>query len=187
MKSKIHEFQNLNIKIMSKRITLLLAFICMMVLQSCTVNENPQTQNPVDNDTISEVIEVTTSFNAGNNYKRLITFNNPIYTSDMVLVYHLYDVVNGADVWRQMPQTYYLGTNGELDYNFDFTNYDVNIFLGANFDLNTLSSVWTQNQTFRIVIVPGYFGNKMAIDYSNYNAVVKTYNLDDSKIIKKSN
>jgi hypothetical protein len=170
-----------------KKIILLLAFISMIMLQSCTVNETPVVQNPVDNDTISEVIEVTTSFNSGNNYKKLIAFNNPIYTSDMVLVYHLYDVINGADVWRQMPQTYYLGTTGELDYNFDFTNYDVNIFLGANFDLNTLSSAWTQNQTFRIVIVPGYFGNKMAIDYSNYNAVVKVYNLDDSKIIKNRN
>jgi hypothetical protein len=167
-----------------KRIILLLAFISMIALQSCTVNDNQPAPVQTDNDTISEVLEYTVSFNSGNSYKRLITFNQPIYASDMVLVYHLYDVVNGADVWRQMPQTYYLGGADELDYNFDFTKYDVNIFLGANFNLNTLSAAWTQNQTFRIVIVPGYFGNKKVIDYSNYNAVVKAYNLDDSKIIK---
>jgi hypothetical protein len=174
---------------MRNKIILLLAFISMIALQSCTVNETPVVQTPVDNDTISEVLEYTVSFNSGNNYKKLITFNRPIYTSDMVLVYHLYDVVNGADVWRQMPQTYYLGASGELDYNFDFTNYDVNIFLGANFDLNTLSSAWTQNQTFRIVIVPGYFGNKTSnsVDFKDYNAVVKAYNFDDSKIIKNRN
>ncbi|SFA84834.1 hypothetical protein SAMN05660845_0612 [Flavobacterium swingsii] len=173
-----------------KKIILLLAFISMITLQSCTVHEEVVTPvQTTDNDTISEVLEYTVSFNSGNNYKRLITFNRPIYTSDMVLVYRLDNnlVNNGTDVWRQMPQTYYLGTTGELDYNFDFTNYDVNIFLGANFDLNTLSSDWTQNQTFRIVIVPAYFGNKMAIDYSNYDAVVKAYNLDDSKIIKNRN
>ena len=167
-----------------KKIILLLIFISMIALQSCTVNDTPPAPAPVQtvNNTISEVLEYTVSFNSGNNYKKLITFNKPIYASDMVLVYHLYDVVNGADVWRQMPQTYYLGASGELDYNFDFTKYDVNIFLGANFDLNTVSSSWTQNQTFRVVIVPGYFGNKKAIDYSDYNAVVKAYNLDDSKI-----
>lgn len=167
---------------MKKNITLLFAFISMIVMQSCTVHEEVVAPPVVDNDTISEVIEVTTSFNSGNNYSKLITFNRPIYTSDMVLVYHLYDVVNGSDVWRLMPQTYYLGATGELDYNFDFTNYDVNIFLGANFDLNTLSSTWTQNQTFRIVIIPGYFSNKMAIDNKDYNAVIKAYKIDDSKI-----
>ena len=101
----------------------------------------------------------------------------------MVLVYHLYDVVNGNDVWRQMPQTYYIGATGELDYNFDFTSYDVNIFLGANFNLNTLSAVWTQNQTFRIVIIPANFAGKVAIDYSNYYAVINAFGLND-KIIK---
>ena len=170
-------------------IVLLLAFISVIALQSCTVNETPLVESTVDQDTISEVFEVTTSFNSGNNYKKLVTFSRPIYTSDMVLVYHLYDVINGADIWRQMPQTYYLGTNGALDYNFDFTNYNVNIFLGANFDLNTLLAEWTQNQTFRIVIVPGKFSNKTSdnVNFSDYNAVVKAYNLDDSKIIKNRN
>lgn len=169
-----------------KRITLLMfALFGLISLQSCTVNE-VQPTNTVDNDTISEVIEVTTSFNPSNNYSRLLTFNNPTYASDMILVYHLYDVVNGADVWRLMPQTYYFTGGGELDYNYDFTRYDVRLFLDANFDLATLSSAWTQNQTFRVVIIPGYFSNKNAksTDLTNYNQVVKTFNIDESKIKK---
>lgn len=101
----------------------------------------------------------------------------------MVLVYRLFDVVNGVDVWRTLPQAVYL-PQGELDYNFDFTKNDVNIFLDSDFSLTTLSSSWTQSQVFRVVIIPGYFSNKNAsyVDFSNYNEVVKRYNITDSQI-----
>jgi hypothetical protein len=170
---------------MKSKITLLLfALFGMISIQSCTVTE-VQPANTVDNDTISEVIEVTTSFNATNNYSRLISFTYPTYASDMILVYHLYDVVNGDDVWRLLPQTYYFSNGGELDYNYDFTRYDVNLFLDANFDLNTLSSAWTQNQTFRIVIIPGYFSNKnkQNVDLTNYEKVVETFKINKIKKI----
>lgn len=168
---------------MKTKITIILAFVILTILQSCTVHDDV---TPITNNTtnlvINDVKEVTISFNAGNNFKKLITFNRPIYTSDMVLVYHLYDVINGTDVWRQMPQTYYIGTNGQLDYNFDFTNFDVNIFLGANFNLNTLSAVWTQNQTFRIVVIPGRLTGKVAVNYSDYQDVIQTYQLNDNVV-----
>lgn len=166
-----------------KKVTLMFAFIGMIMLQSCTVNETTPVTT-VDNDTIAEVFEVTTSFNSGNGFSKLTTFGRPIYASDMVLVYHLYDVVNGADVWRLMPQTYYFTGGGELDYNFDFTRYDVNIFLDANFDLTTLSSSWTQNQTFRIVIVPASFSNKSAVNYKDYAATLKKLNIENAEIKK---
>lgn len=168
-----------------KKITLILAFIGMISLGSCSVDNHV---NNVDNDTISAVIEITTSFNSGNNFSRLITITPQIFASDMILVYRLYDVVNGADVWQLIPQTYYLDGGNEIDYNYDFTVNDVNIFMGANFDLNTLSSIWTQNQTFRIVIVPGYFSGKAAnpVNFNDYNAVVNAFQIDDSNIKKRN-
>jgi hypothetical protein len=167
-----------------KKITLMLAFIGMIGLQSCTVNE--VREDVVDNDTISEVLEVTTSFSQSNNFSRLVTINPPIYSSDMILVYHLYDVDNETDIWRLMPQTYFFTGGGELDYNFDFTRFDVSLFLDANFDLNTLSPAWTQNQTFRIVIIPGYFSGKRAnsVDFNDYDATLKAYNINPTKIRK---
>ena len=164
-----------------KKITLLLVFIGMITLQSCTVNEE---QDNVDNDTISEVFEVTRSFNTGNNFSAFVDLGVPIYSSDMILVYHLYDVVGGEDVWRLMPQTYYFNDGGELDYNFDFTRNDVSIFLDANFPLIDLSSAWTQNQTFRIVIIPGYFSNRSAqqIDFNDYDAVLQAYEINPASI-----
>jgi len=170
-----------------KKITLLLAFIGMITLQSC-VREEVIVQDTYDNDTISEVFEVTRSFNTGNNFSTLVNLGTPIYSSDMILVYHLYSVVNGQDVWRMMPQTYYFSNGGELDYNFDFTRYDVSIFLDANFPLVDLSSVWTQNQTFRIVIIPGYFSNRtmQQVNLEDYDAVINYYGIND-KNVKKIN
>ena len=165
-----------------KKIILLLTLVGTFVFQGCTVRE--ETQIIV----LPEVFEVTASFSAANNFARLVTLNPPIYSSDMVLVYRLFDVVGGQDVWRSLPQTVYL-TQGELDYNFDFTRNDINIFLDSNFDLTTLSASWAQNQTFRIVVIPGYFSNKSnkVVDFNDYNSVVKAFNINESKIktIKK--
>lgn len=163
-----------------KKITLFLALIGMIVLGSCTKEEYYIAEDINDNDTFSEVWEYSMSFGLGNNYSNLITFPYTIYNSDMVLVYHLYEVSNGQDVWRLLPQTYYFTNGGELDYNFDFTTNDVQIFMDANFDMATLDSSWTSGQVFRIVIVPGYFGNKMTlapVDFNDYNAVIDYYQL----------
>lgn len=158
-----------------KKITLLLVFIGMMTLQSCEVT-------PVETAPRTEVFEVTTSFNSNNNYSSLVEFNPPIYSSDVVLVYHLYDTVNGQDIWKLMPQTYYFSDGGELDFNFDFTRFNVNIFLSANFSLNTVPSSWTQSQTFRIVIIPASFAT--TVNKNNINAVLFALNVNNTEIQK---
>jgi hypothetical protein len=164
-----------------KKISLLLAFIGMISLQSCTNNDD---DNYIDYDTISEVFEVTRSFNSGNNYSSLIIFPHTIFPSDMVLAYRLDAVVNGTDVWKLMPQTYYFN-NGTLDfrYDFDFTQYDINIFM-EGFDLATVSTNYRNNQVFRVVIIPANFINKTAINYQDYNAVIKALKINESKILK---
>jgi hypothetical protein len=160
-----------------KRILLMLAISVTFLFQGCTKNEE------IKADLLAEVFEVTASFTAANNYSKLITLNPPIYNSDMVLVYRLFDVINGQSVWRQLPQAVYL-IQGELDYNFDFTKNDINIFLESNFNLNTLGTAWAQNQVFRVVIIPGYLSNKntKAIDFNDYNAVVKAFNIKESQV-----
>jgi hypothetical protein len=167
-----------------KRIILLLAIVGTFAFQGCAGPEGPQGETGYS--TEAEVFEVTASFSAANNFSRLVTLNPPIQSSDMVLVYRLFDVVGGQDVWRSLPQTVYL-PQGELDYNFDFTRNDINVFLDSNFDLTTLSTTWAQNQVFRVVIIPGYFSNKSnkVADFNNYNSVAKAFNINESKTIKK--
>ena len=70
-----------------RKITLFLAFIGMITLNSCTINDTPPAQvQQINNTYVSEVFEVTTSFGPSNSYSRLVTFDPPIYNSDVILV-----------------------------------------------------------------------------------------------------
>ncbi|UOK42345.1 MULTISPECIES: hypothetical protein [Flavobacterium] len=171
---------------MSKQITLLLAFIGMIGLQSCTTEEY-YVQDTNDQDTISEVFEYSNiNLVEANNYSVFLTYPHAIYTSDMVLVYRLSGVGPQGDEWRLLPETYYF-SDGTLDfgYNNDFTQFDVKVDL-YGFDLPTLPNIYKLNQVFRVVIIPAFVNNKQTnkVDIKDYNAVVKAYNIDESRIQK---
>lgn len=166
-----------------KKITLILALIGMVTLQSCSNDDD------VDRDTISEVFELrNVNFGAdGNNTFSIYQALTPqIYASDVILIYRLAGTIDSSTpIWQQIPRTLYL-PQGELDYDFDFSKEDFTIYAGGTYDLTQTPS-YLSNQTFRIVIVPGYFSEgKMAakknIDYSDYNAVIKAFNINDSKV-----
>jgi hypothetical protein len=165
-----------------KKITLILAFIGMITLQSCTVNED--NGNGIDNDTIGEVFEYSNVNFLPNSYTVVLNYPHSIFSSDMVLVYRLSDVFQGEDVWKLLPETYYFN-DGTLDYRFDynFTRFDAEVYL-EGYDLGGLSSSVRLNQVFRVVVIPAAFGKNSTADYSDYNKVVKAYNIDESKIIK---
>lgn len=167
-----------------KKITLLLAFIGMISLQSCTT-EDDQINN--DNDTISEVFEYTNvDFTSTNGYTQLLDFPHAIYTSDMVLVYRLYDYGSAGDVWKLLPETYYFD-DGTLNFGYDsnFTQYDAEVSL-FGYDLPGLSNDFKLDQIVRIVVIPGYFSNRMAtpVDFNDYNAVINHYGIDDNNVAK---
>ena len=165
-----------------KKITLILAFIGMISLQSCTVNEEPQ--NTIDYDTISEVFEYSNVNFLPNSYSVVLDYPHTIYASDMVLVYRLSGVFQGEDVWKLQPETFYFD-DGTLDfkYNFNFTRFDTEIYM-EGFDLISVSDSYRLNQVFRVVIIPAYFGNKSALDTKDYKSVIKALNIDETKIQK---
>jgi hypothetical protein len=164
-----------------KRIFLLLAMVATTAFTSCT-NEDDR----VDSDTIAEVFEINqnTSFTAANNYTVNYTLNPQIFNSDMILIYRLSGTSGGNDVWEALPQTYYFGGGVEyLQYTFDFTVNNINIYLDSNFD-PAEEPAFSLNQVFRVVVIPGYLSNKggTSVDLSNYNAVMQAYNLTDSNV-----
>ena len=168
-----------------KKITLLFAFIGMITLQSCTVNE---VRDEYDNDTISEVFEYSNvDLVSGNGYTALLDFPHTIYSSDMVLVYRLADYGSAGDVWKLMPETYYFN-DGTLDFGYDndFTQYDAQVSL-YGYDLAGLGNGYKLDQVFRVVVIPAYFGNKSVnqVDFKDYSAVVKAFHIDETKMIKK--
>ncbi len=158
-----------------KKLSLLFTLCAFVLLSSCEGPQGPPGANGYDN--LAQVFEATANFNPGNSYSRLVTFPSDIvvYESDIVLVYLLEEVVDGEiDVWSQLPQTYFLD-QGTLLYTFDHTFLDVNIFLDANFNLNTLGSDYTDNQIFRIAILPAEYANSnLSMDELMSNIQIET-------------
>lgn len=158
-----------------KKLTLILAVIGMMTLQSCSND---------DNDTIGKVFEYTNVNFLPNNYTVVLPFPREIYTSDMVLVYRLSGSFQGEDVWKLLPETYYFD-DGTLDrrYDFDFTRFDAEVYL-EGYDLAGLNDNLKLNQVLRVVVIPAAFGKKATVDYNDYKAVVKAYKIDEGKVLK---
>lgn len=163
---------------------LMLAFTSLFIISCDNTHDNVQT---TDSDTVALMRDVNGSFNGSNNFAFTQAIN--IQSTDVVLVYR-----KDGNAWQMIPKTYYLDnvsnlpTNRELDYNFVFDAQNVQIRTEANFNqsteiTNTEASQYLNNQTFRIVLVPAN-ANKgtAAVDYSDYNAVVKYYHLNDTKV-----
>ena len=104
--------------------------------------------------------------------------------SDVSLVYLLWDTTTDSngdplDIWRQIPQSL-LTANGLLIYNFDFSRVDVRLFLAAEFSLDQLESIDTDDWIARVVVVPGdFWGGRSGVDQSDYYAVQEAYGLPE--------
>lgn len=141
-----------------KTLTLLLA--SFFIISSC---EGPMGPPGQDGDAlIGSIFEMEGDFNASNEYQLFFDFpqNFEIYDTDVVLVYILWDVVNvngvNTDVWRALPQTLVFD-QGILQYNFDYTVNDVRIFLETTMSPAELLPAETQDQIFRIAVLPADF------------------------------
>lgn len=139
---------------------------------------------------LGSAFEIEGDFTKANDYMLYFKFPNTIqvYESDIVLVYILWETVTGSDnkpldVWRLLPQTVVL-EEGLLQYNFDYTVKDVQVFLGGNIDLATLLPAEWENQVFRIVVMPADFATDLSLDLTNYNLVMKAAHLSDTSIPK---
>lgn len=105
------------------------------------------------------------------------------YPTDIVLVYLFWEADDqGNDIWRLLPQSEIMEF-GWLQYNYDYTQNDVQIFMEADFSLNKLGPIYTDDQWARIVVIPGQAMNfrqsSSTVDLSDYNAVKVAYGLPD--------
>lgn len=165
----------LKIKIMKKIIPYLMAATFALFSFSCTSDDDR-----VDYDTYSVVYDLkNVNFESTpNGFQISRSFVNPLFESDMLLVYMQVDVTNnGSPIWQQIPTTFYLSDGHEVDYNFDFSRFDFMIYAGGTFNL--AGSEFIHGKTFRVLVVPAQFGRSV-VDLNNYDAVIAHYNLDDS-------
>lgn len=169
---------------MRKFLPILTLAFASFFIYSC--DDNDDVVQVEDQDTIAQMRDITGNFNTGNGFT--LTQGINILSTDVVLVYrNINSNTNAAAVWQLLPKTYFLSGGREFDYNFLFNSTNLEIFTDANFDEATMSSTenasYLTNQTFRIVLVPANSSKGSAsVDYNDYNAVVKYYNLNDSKV-----
>jgi hypothetical protein len=170
-----------------KRIIILLAVVGMFGFQGCTGPEGPPGFDGQDG-LIAEVFEAYPDFTQANGYAVTFELNPVIYSGDTILVYELINTNGGIDTWALLPQVYYF-SSGTAQYNYTFSKNKFTIFIDASFDLALLPTSFTLGKTFRIVIVPGDDGinskkSSNKADFSDYNAVIKKYSIDDSNVKK---
>lgn len=118
---------------------------------------------------VASAFEIEVNFNADNNFQFTEPYGFEVLPSDVTLVYIEWETDAGAPIWRLLTQTEYFD-NGILVYNYDFTQQDVNFFLDGTIDFNTLDDSWTQNQAFRVVVIPA--DNIDGLDTSDLNLIM---------------
>ena len=110
----------------------------------------------------------------------LINLPYDLLDSDVVLVYRLEAIVEidgiPTEAWSALPQNFFLEDSNIIQYIFNHTFADVELLIDGNFDLSTLSSEFTQNQRFRIVILPA--DAITGLNLSNLDNVMETFNID---------
>ncbi|MBV7270508.1 hypothetical protein [Winogradskyella luteola] len=158
----------------------ILSFISVFALLLTACEGDPGPQGPPgfdgrDGIAIPAAFEIQLDFTAPN-YDFIEPYGFEVLPTDVTLVYISWDIDNGQDVWRLVPQTVIFDDGNDLVYNYDFTQTDVRFFLeGSNLDI--LGPEWTQAQVFRVVVVPA--DNIGRLDLSDLDAVMNMYGIEE--------
>jgi len=131
---------------------------------------------------IGQVIEVEADLNAATNFEYFVELPSDIevYESDVVVVYRLMEVFDGLDVWEPLPQTIFRNDDILL-YAFDYTLFDVRLFLDGTVDFNKLDPNDTDDLIFRIAVIPADFAQ--SVNLMKMDDVMKAMDVKDIKRI----
>ncbi len=180
-----------------KTITGLLLFLAIIISTSCEGPigptgpqgpQGPKGDNGYDAE-MGTIVEVYGDFTPQNDYTLYYAFDDydiTVYNGDVVLVYILWEQVEAndgglIDVWRLLPQTV-VTDDGVVQYNFDFTTADVQIYLEGT--VSEYLPAETDDQVFRIAVLPAILAEDKSIDISNFDAVLKSININSNSIEK---
>ncbi len=158
-----------------KKITFTL-LILVAIITSCQGPMGPPGLPGEDGDLfLGSIFEISGNFEAANDYKLYYQFPNDfnIYDTDVVLVYILWEQVDGLDVWRLLPQTVVL-PEGVIQYNFDYTVADVQVFMEGTIPPQDWLPTETDNQIFRIAVLPADFAVKKSVDINDFNSILNS-------------
>ena len=156
-------------------------------------------QGPAGTSGTANVFDIGFTFNETNGYSLYTDFATindalgidiTLNEGDIMLIYHyLGNEEDDTEAYMPLPETLFL-EQGLINYNFYYTSTILHLFMNATFDFTTLEDVanYTDQQGFRIVIVPGSLRNgrmiKPDIDMKNYSEVAKYYNINGTNVKK---
>ncbi len=166
---------------------ILLPLFCFTFLLVSCVDDDI---DDVDFDTIGQTFEIdNVNFISNDGFSASVNVvvpnNIDVFESDVPLVFILdpdATAANGGiEVFEPLPRSFFFGNGGFAQYRFNFIFddntgiFDLDLILESD-DFSLLSNGFTQNQIFRIVIVPSSFAESN--DTSDLNTVLSQLNLD---------
>lgn len=138
---------------------------------------------------LGNIFEIEGDFRAEGNYSIFYEFpaDFEIYDSDVVLVYILWETADDGqtDVWRLLPQTA-IFDEGILQYNFDYTTTDVQIYLEGTIPPDDYLPSETNGKIFRIAVLPADFAAKKSVDISDLGSVMQSLKITPASVKKVS-
>ena len=168
-----------------KKIALLAAVIGSFVFSGCEGPEGPRGATGYSAEsTVLELRNVNFTLNQNNEFTIYRQLGSGILLTDNIVIYRLSGTIDSqTPIWQPIPRTIYFDNSpNEFDYDYDFSREDYTIYAGGNYDITTTPNL-LNDETFRIVIIPGYFGNKSSnLDTMDYKTLISTYKIDDSKV-----
>lgn len=151
-----------------KKLMLLPLLTISLFLISCEGPQGPPGQDGLDGiNILGQVFEVTVDFqyfpNDGSPYYQTplieIPSNIEVFESDVILVYLYKGRSGNLDIWEQIPKSFFFDNGLIVQYEFNNTFVDIELIIEGNLIGDELGSDWTNDQSFRIAIVPSEFGD----------------------------
>lgn len=166
-----------------------LPFLLLTVLLISCSNDDDNNFVDTDTDTIGQTFEIgNIDFVTADGFQATVNVVVPntieVFSSDVPLVFVLDPVAtanNGVDVFEPLPRTFFFNNGGFAQYRFNFifdgpsSIFDLDLVLESD-DFDALGADFTQNQVFRIVIVPAEFAQSHSTD--DLQTVLSDLNLD---------
>jgi len=176
---------------MKKILTLL--FVSAFAFTSCSDDGPAGPQGPpgLDGlDGLGYTFEETVTFDYfsdENLYSAIIPISDEIATehpeADAVLVYRLEvqtDEGGEFDTWSLIPQNFFI-EEGTIQYVYNHTASDVEVIIDGNFDLSNLDAGFTENQTFRVIVIPSRIFSS-GLNLADMEAVMKALDINEADV-----
>ncbi|UGU16638.1 hypothetical protein LS482_01920 [Sinomicrobium kalidii] len=115
-----------------------------------------------------------------NIYSAIFDFSDVFSESHNVFVYHLLviedDQGNPVDSWDLLPYSVFTD-QGTFQYSFNHTSFDLEILINGDYDLSNISTAYTQDQIFRVVVTNNTI--EEVANINNMEEVMKTLKINN--------